>query len=96
MMQPQGWKPVQEAESEDDRIFEVVHILESRESGKDDEFLVQWKVFPASAATWEPFYHFAACKDLLRAFRPWRTRRRKKPNTHVPNLARLCHERVCS
>ena len=76
MMQPQGWKPVQEAEYDEEPICEVERILNSRGHGTEEEFLVQWKGSPASAAT--PLSHLDGCKDLLRAFRTSRTRRRKK------------------
>ena len=81
MLQPQGWKPVQEAEFDQDPIFEVKDILNSRGSRKDEEPLVHWKVLPASAATWEPLAYLGGCKDLLMAFRASKTRRRPEINT---------------
>ena len=50
-LQPQGWEPVKDAESDKDPTFEGEPILDSRGSEKAEEFLVQCKGFPASAAT---------------------------------------------
>lgn len=78
MFQPVGWKPVQQGDQTEEPVYEVEHILDSRGTGKQEEFLVQWKGFPVSEATWEPLRHLDGCKDILRAFRASRTRRRKR------------------
>ena len=78
MLQPPDWEPVNDGESDQDPALEVQHILYYRVSGKDEEFLVQWKGFPVSAAIWEPLSHLDGCKDLLKAFRASKTRRREK------------------
>ena len=57
--------------------YEVEYLLDSRGSGEDEEFLVKWRGFPESSATWEPHNHLENSKDLVRAFRSQRTRLRK-------------------
>lgn len=63
MLQPHGWEPAKEAESDEDPVFEVEHILDPRGAGDKEEFLVQRKGLPASAATWEPLLHLDGCKN---------------------------------
>ena len=78
MMQTPGWEPVEIGAPDEDPEFEVEHLLDSRGSGKNEEFLVKWKGFPEESATWEPVRNLTGCKDLLRAFRATRTRQRRK------------------
>ncbi|KAL8444269.1 hypothetical protein Emed_006312 [Eimeria media] len=78
MMQPQRWRPVEEPPDDSDPVYEVEHILDSRGSGPGEEFLVQWKGYPAEQATWEPLSNLTNCRALLRAFRASRTRRRRQ------------------
>ncbi|KAL8441252.1 hypothetical protein Emag_007331 [Eimeria magna] len=75
MLEPAGWQPAEEAAEDEDPVFEVEHLLNSRGSGKEEEFLVKRKGFAVEQATWEPLSHLSGCKDLLRAFRRTRTRR---------------------
>ncbi|KAL8440666.1 hypothetical protein Emed_007669 [Eimeria media] len=72
------WSPAQEPQADEDPVYEVEHILDSRGSGADEEFLVQWKGYPAEQATWEPLSNLTNCSALLRAFRASRTRRRRR------------------
>ena len=58
--------------------YEVEHLLDSRGSGNNEEFLVKWKGFPEEEATWEPVEHLENSKDLIRAFKTQRTRARRK------------------
>ena len=58
--------------------YEVEYILDSRGAGKEEEFLVKWRGFPESSATWEPLSHLENSKDILRAFRSQRTRLRRR------------------
>ncbi|KAL8447561.1 hypothetical protein Emed_004349 [Eimeria media] len=46
MLQPHGWRPVGEAQEDEDPEFEVEHLLNSRGSGETEEFLVKWKGYP--------------------------------------------------
>ena len=78
MLQPPGWKPVNEDDSDEDPMYEVQHILDSRSSGENEKLLVQWEGFPASAATWESLSHLDGCMDVLRTFHASKTGRRKK------------------
>ena len=58
--------------------YEVEYILDSRGAGKEEEFLVKWRGFPESSATWEPLSHLENSKDILKAFRSQRTRLRRR------------------
>ncbi|KAL8449407.1 hypothetical protein Emag_003588 [Eimeria magna] len=78
MLQPAGCKPAEEDDNSSDPVYEVEHILDSRGSGRDKEFLVKWKGYPDDQATWEPLSNLTNCKDLLRAFRASRTRQRRR------------------
>ncbi|KAL8440826.1 hypothetical protein Emed_007647 [Eimeria media] len=78
MLPAAGWRPAQEPQDDADPVYEVEHILDSRGSGADEEFLVQWKGYPAEQATWEPLSNLTNCRALLRAFRASRTRRRRQ------------------
>ncbi|KAL8445787.1 hypothetical protein Emag_005000 [Eimeria magna] len=73
-----GWKPAEEDDYSSNPVYEVEHILDSRGSGRDEEFLIKWKGYPDDQATWEPLSNLTNCKDLLRAFRASRTRQRRR------------------
>ena len=71
MLPNEAWEPVSlQPEPE----YEVEYILDSRGAGEEEEFLVKWKGFPESSATWEPISHLDNSKELIRAFRTQRTR----------------------
>ncbi|KAL8449732.1 hypothetical protein Emed_002987 [Eimeria media] len=53
MLQPTGWGPAEEPQHDSDPVYEVKHILDSRGSGADKGFLVQWRGYPVEEATWE-------------------------------------------
>ena len=78
MLQPEGWQPVQVAEPGEDDSYEVEHILDVRGEAPNEEYLVQWKGYPAEAATWEPLHNLDGCRNILRAFRASRTRKRNQ------------------
>lgn len=74
------WQPMDEVEH-GLPTYEVEHILDQRGEGPTLQYLVKWKGFPASDATWEPASHLDNCPALLRAFRKTRNRvaRRRAP-----------------
>ena len=85
MGDPEEWKPLVEQENEADPVYEVKHILDSCSKDNLEEFLVKWKGFPESAASWEPRENLAGSKELIRAFKATRTqmanrRKRTKKN----------------
>ena len=59
------WEPVIRESGPE---YEVEAILDIRGSGRQREYLVQWKGRPPSGATWEPLENLTNCKRLLRAF----------------------------
>ncbi|KAL8441499.1 hypothetical protein Emag_007115 [Eimeria magna] len=64
MMEPTGWQPVGGAAKDEDPVIEVEHLLDSRGSGKEEEFLVKWKGFPVEQATWGPVVNFTTSMAL--------------------------------
>ncbi|KAL8442594.1 hypothetical protein Emag_006339 [Eimeria magna] len=78
MLLPTGWKPAEDAEASSDPAYEVEHIPDSRGSGRNEGFLIEWKVYPDDQATWEPLSNLTNCKTLLQAFRASRNRQRRK------------------
>ncbi|KAL8453083.1 hypothetical protein Emag_002009 [Eimeria magna] len=68
MASPPDWEPVGEA-SDGLPIYEVESILDQRGEGDTARYLVKWKGFPESDATWEPLTNLDNCAALLRAFR---------------------------
>ncbi|KAL8442946.1 hypothetical protein Emed_007040 [Eimeria media] len=82
MLQPLGWRPVSEAEEDEDPEFKVEHLSDLRGRGETDEFLVKWRGYPVGQATWEPLSNLGGCRDPIRAFRASKTRceqRQQKP-----------------
>ena len=78
MGEAEGWDPLVEQGNGEDPVYEVEHILDSRGKGDKEEFLVKWKGFPESAASWEPLQNLEGSRKLLRAFRATRTRQANK------------------
>ena len=78
MLHPEGWQPVEVAEPGEDDSYEVEHILDVRGEAPNEEYLVQWKGYPAEAATWELLHNLDRCRNILRAFRALRTRKRNQ------------------
>ncbi|KAL8443862.1 hypothetical protein Emag_005764 [Eimeria magna] len=64
MLQPTGRKPAEVDDNSSDPVYEVEHILDSRGSGRDEEFLVKWKGHPDDQATWEPLSNLTNCADV--------------------------------
>ena len=48
--------------------YEVEHVLDSRINRGYIQYLVKWKGYDVSDATWEPVRHIKHMKDLLNAF----------------------------
>lgn len=61
---PKVRRPPRLADSNNANVFEVEAILDQR--GK--QFLVKWKGYPSSAATWEPKANLFDCPDVLAEF----------------------------
>ena len=78
MLPNENWEALNQRPADE---YEVEHILDSRGAGESEEFLVKWKGFPESSATWEPIDHLENCRNLVEAFRSQRTRlRRRRPS----------------
>ena len=75
MLPNENWEAVNQQQEPE---YEVEYLLDSRGSGEDEEFLVKWRGFPESSATWEPISNLENSKDLVRAFRSQRTRLRRR------------------
>ena len=78
MGEAEGWEPLADQANGEDPVYEVENILDSRGKGPTEEFLVKWKGFPESAASWEPLENLEGSQALVRAFRATRTRRANK------------------
>jgi len=50
------------------KVFEVDQIVCGRENKGCQEYLVYWKGFDLSAATWEPVENLLSCADLIEQF----------------------------
>ena len=91
MSTPPDWEPIDDAE-DGSPVYEVEHILDQQGEGATARYLVKWKGFPESDATWEPISHLTNCAQALRAFH--RTRNRvqrataRKRNQHSPHPPR--------
>lgn len=70
---PSEWEPTDEA-PDGSPVYEVENILDQEGEGQNARYLVKWKGFPDSDATWEPLSNLTNCGALLRAFRASRTR----------------------
>ncbi|XP_057291002.1 chromodomain Y-like protein isoform X1 [Hydractinia symbiolongicarpus] len=51
-----------------EKIFEVEQIVCRREHRGKEEYLVYWKGFDLSSATWEPVENLLSCTDLIEQF----------------------------
>lgn len=51
-----------------DLYFTVAKILDHRNTSKGRTFLIQWKNYPTSTATWEPEEHLDGCYDSLQTY----------------------------
>ena len=76
MSTPPDWEPVEEQDGELP-TYEVEHILDQKGEGQEARYLVKWKGFPDSAATWEPLSNLTNCARALRHFRKSRNRARR-------------------
>lgn len=83
MQAPTDWEPMDHTE-DGSPIFEVEHILDQQGDGPNARYLIKWKGFPESEATWEPSSNLTNCAQLLREFRKNHNRRRRT-NQAPPN-----------
>jgi hypothetical protein len=51
-----------------DNYFEVEDILDSRQRGKQIEYLVRWEGYGHEHDSWEPARHFNRCPEILQEF----------------------------
>ena len=79
MSTPIDWEPTDHTD-DGGPIYEVEHILDQQGEGSGARFLIKWKGFPESDATWEPLSHLTNCAHLLREFRKNRNRQ-QRPKT---------------
>ena len=90
------WQPVAEANNEPP-AYEVEHILDEQGEGPHLRYLVKWKGFPASEATWEPAANLDHCPALLRAFRASRNRElRRSARLASKAAARMAAQQLAS
>ena len=54
---------------EGEEVYEVNTILKHRRRGRGYQFLVKWKDYPISEASWEPADVFSKDGDLLEQYR---------------------------
>ena len=78
MVVPSEWLPIEEA-PDGTPIYEVEHILAQQGEGPTAKYLVKWKGFPESEATWEPLSNLTNCSQALRDFK--RNYNKKRKNT---------------
>ncbi|KAL8271640.1 hypothetical protein Esti_004445 [Eimeria stiedai] len=68
MASPAEWEPISKV-SDGLPIYEVQSILDQQGEGDAARYLVKWKGFPDSEATWEPLSNLDNYTALLRALR---------------------------
>ena len=73
---PPDWQPIEETES--GPVYEVEHILDQQGEGPTARYLIKWKGYPESEATWEPYSNLVNCAQALRDFRRNRNRQRRQ------------------
>ena len=78
MKDPEGWEPIKDPHPSQQPEFEVEALLRSRGKGKEEEFLVKWKGFPETEATWEPLANLGNSRQLVQEFRRQQTLARKR------------------
>eukprot|EP01124_Arcella_intermedia_P032042 TRINITY_DN73_c1_g3_i2.p1 TRINITY_DN73_c1_g3~~TRINITY_DN73_c1_g3_i2.p1 ORF type:complete len:290 (-),score=140.98 TRINITY_DN73_c1_g3_i2:21-890(-) len=74
------------------KVFEVESILEE----KDGKYLVKWKGFSASEATWEPEENFIGAKDLLKKWKKRNSEKKKTPSQSEKKHSTTAEEKVDS
>jgi len=65
----------------------VERILDSRKRGKRDQYLVLWRGYPLSEATWEPIEHMDGALDLVIEFNEGRSPALQTITASVPQSA---------
>ena len=61
---------VEESESDNgEEVYTVEKILDKKTIGSKVHYLVKWKGYPLSEATWEPLENLSNALDLIREFR---------------------------
>ncbi|KAL8436569.1 hypothetical protein ACSSS7_001601 [Eimeria intestinalis] len=96
MASPSDWEPVGEA-SDGPLIYEVESIVDQRGEGNTARYLVKWKGFPESDATWEPLANLDNCAALLRAFRAARNAQLRRQVQRTPlKQSKLSSQPSCS
>ena len=83
MMGPSEWLPIEEA-PDGTPIYEVEHILAQQGEGPTAKYLVKWKGFPESEATWEPLSNLTNCAQALRDFKRNYNKKRKNAEETQP------------
>ena len=68
-------------EGESDEEYEPKEILDIRKRSNRYEYLIHWKGYQKSAATWEPRSHVASCSQVLKAWE----KKMEKRNTSNPS-----------
>ena len=61
-------------EGESDEEYEPKVILDSRGESRRIEYLIHWKGYSKSEATWEPKSHIASCKKVIKAWESKQTK----------------------
>ncbi|KAG8584747.1 hypothetical protein GDO81_004755 [Engystomops pustulosus] len=79
------------AESEDEEdVFEVESILDSKIEGGEVLYRVRWKGYDSDGDTWEPEAHLDDCKEVLLAFRRKQAEKKEKAvKETLPKLSDL-------
>ncbi|XP_018105792.1 plectin isoform X1 [Xenopus laevis] len=75
-----------ESEDEED-VFEVESILDSKIEGGEVLYRVRWKGYDSDGDTWEPEAHLDDCKEVLLGFRKKQAEIQKSVKMEMPTLS---------
>ena len=69
----------------DEPRFVVEKILDVKEEGGRNTYLVKWEGYPASETTWEPAEHFEDASTLANFWRQRNPARKRKAKKSLKN-----------
>ncbi|OCT96117.1 M-phase phosphoprotein 8 [Xenopus laevis] len=80
-------EPMESEQEDEEDVFEVESILDSKIEGSEVLYRVRWKGYDSDGDTWEPEAHLDDCKEVLLEFRRKQAENQKPVKNEMPKLS---------